>query len=516
VVLTDTLDADLTFGAVGANPGGFTPGGSGNTRTFTLATGAASGTYVVEYTATVNADATGSVGNSVVAAGGGDPDPVCTPCTTVHPLGPPILSVVKTLTGESLTVNGIAEPGEDLTYTIVVTNSGASVANNTIVNETVPANTTFVGGTPTWTCSVGAPAGTACDTVITVPAPSVGGNPGTASATFTVRVANPIPAGVQSIANAVAIEDLPPPDCTAVPTPPSCVITPTMNLRLVKTFISSTTTGPNSFMARYAIEVSNVGGATGQYTLFDTLNYPASGVVYSGQVQVTTVGGTINPVLAGGRYTPVNGVNEQLSAGNVTLPSGAIHRYELAVPYAVLASGTPNGTCTGDPGNGLFNAANITGSASLGSTACGPIETSDAAIRLVKSVFLGVDNNANNYGDVGDVLAYDFVITNIGNTPLTSVRLLDPRVTDLSCSTTTQQGRRLAVLYADDVFRAPFEALAGTALLPGDSITCTATHTLTAGDVAARRFDNTAVTSGVGPQGQVVDSVSTAIFTSFL
>jgi uncharacterized repeat protein (TIGR01451 family) len=238
--------------------------------------------------------------------------------------------------------------------------------------------------------------------------------------------------------------------------------------------------------------------------------------VYTGQVQVSTVGGTINPVLAGGRYTPVNGLAEQISAANVALSSGSTHRYELAVPFAVLASGTPNGFCTGEPGNGLFNSANVTGSASLGSTACGPIETTDAEIRLVKTVRLGVDNNGNNYGDVGDVLFFDFTITNTGTTPLTSVRLLDPRVTDLSCSVTTQQGRRLAVLFADDVFRGPFEPLAGTALLPGDSITCTASHTLRAQDVAARRFDNTAVATGVGPQGQVVDSVSTAIFTSFL
>jgi uncharacterized repeat protein (TIGR01451 family)/fimbrial isopeptide formation D2 family protein len=86
-VLTDTLGAGLTFGTVTSNPGGFILGGTGNDRTFTLSSGAASGTYVLDYTAVVNMDATGgTVNNSLFVTGGGDPDPVCTSCSTGHPL----------------------------------------------------------------------------------------------------------------------------------------------------------------------------------------------------------------------------------------------------------------------------------------------------------------------------------------------------------------------------------------------------------------------------------------------
>jgi fimbrial isopeptide formation D2 family protein len=70
---TDTLGAGLTFGSV-TSPGVFTAGGSGQVRTFTLPAGTAAGTYSVTYTASVNAGATGTVGNSVSGGAG---------CTTV-------------------------------------------------------------------------------------------------------------------------------------------------------------------------------------------------------------------------------------------------------------------------------------------------------------------------------------------------------------------------------------------------------------------------------------------------
>ncbi len=94
VVLTDTLGSGLTFGSVTNNPDGFIAGGSGNNRTFTLPGGAAAGTYMVEYTAMVNADATGAtVNNSLIVVGGGDPDPECAPCSTDHPLDSEIVAV---------------------------------------------------------------------------------------------------------------------------------------------------------------------------------------------------------------------------------------------------------------------------------------------------------------------------------------------------------------------------------------------------------------------------------------
>jgi hypothetical protein len=93
-VLTDTLGSGLTFGSIIDNPGGFVAGGTGNNRTFTLPGGAGSGTFMVEYTANVNPDATSSsVNNNLLVSGGGDPDPECTSCSTDHPLDTDITAI---------------------------------------------------------------------------------------------------------------------------------------------------------------------------------------------------------------------------------------------------------------------------------------------------------------------------------------------------------------------------------------------------------------------------------------
>jgi fimbrial isopeptide formation D2 family protein len=86
VVLTDTLTSSLTFGTVTSNPGGFVVSNAGTVTTFTLPSGASDGIYEVEYTVTVNPDATGTVSNSVVIEGGGDSDPECSSCSTSHPI----------------------------------------------------------------------------------------------------------------------------------------------------------------------------------------------------------------------------------------------------------------------------------------------------------------------------------------------------------------------------------------------------------------------------------------------
>lgn len=79
----------------------------------------------------------------------------------------------------------------------------------------------------------------------------------------------------------------------------------------------------------------------------------------------------------------------------------------------------------------------------------------------------------------GSQVPYDFVVTNSGATNINGLVVNDPKIGPVSCPTTT--------------------------LAPGQTVTCTATYTVTAADAAHGSIDNTAVASG-SSDGQTVTS----------
>ncbi|HWQ45898.1 MAG TPA: sortase, partial [Longilinea sp.] len=90
-------------------------------------------------------------------------------------------------------------PGSTLTYTISYSNYGNQTADNVVLTETIPDETLFTttGSTSGWICTA---------TTCTLNLGSL--DPGdTGSATFVVIVDNPVPSGVETIYNYVAIED---------------------------------------------------------------------------------------------------------------------------------------------------------------------------------------------------------------------------------------------------------------------------------------------------------------------
>jgi uncharacterized repeat protein (TIGR01451 family) len=512
--VTDPLDANVAF--VSADNGGTQAGGI---VTWTGLTVPASGNLVLTVIVTVLdpiPDGVTEIGNVAFETGTPEPDCEASPqpanCATL-PTGASI-SVSKALTGESMDPDGIAQPGEQLTYTLTVWNQGGTPASDVLVNEWVPDNTLFVGGTPTWDCLPGDPGGSACNTLVDVPA-FAAGSPGLATLTFIVEVVAPLPDGVVAIANAVALDDGPPPDCAALPTQPQCVVVPSVNLSMVKSVVSVTPTGPNTSRVLYRIDVVNTGGSPTVYTLTDTLDFTPDGVVFNGNAQVSTIGGTINPALPGGSFAPANGVSVQLSDSLVALPAGASHSYDLLVPFAVVGD-LQNGDCAG-AGSGLYNQAAISGSLDVTGGACAPVDGDVVHIALRKTVSLDTDQNGNGLGDVGDLLRYDFRVTNTGLVPLSPVQLFDPRVSSLQCQASTVLGDVLHVLYEDVdlLFVSGFEAFDLGSLDPGDVVECRATYALTQADVDRRRVTNTATTAGAGPNGQVASATSTAVFTEF-
>ena len=97
------------------------------------------------------------------------------------------------------------------------------------------------------------------------------------------------------------------------------------------------------------------------------------------------------------------------------------------------------------------------------------------------------DDAGATYDEVGDVIDYTIVATNIGNVTLKGVVVTDPNVTDLECTPAT-----------------PVD------LAPGDSIECTASHTVTQEDLDNGIYLNTACANDTdGPAAEVCDDEDT-------
>ncbi|MDL5056227.1 Ig-like domain-containing protein [Geitlerinema calcuttense] len=126
-------------------------------------------------------------------------DPTCTPVSAA-----PIMDATKTASDLN---GGSAVPGDEIEYTITISNSGNQDAGSVTLNDPIPANTTYVAGSTTLNSSSAADAGGA------MPYASGGlvNSPGAAAGVveagqsavivFRVTVNDPFPAGVNTISN---------------------------------------------------------------------------------------------------------------------------------------------------------------------------------------------------------------------------------------------------------------------------------------------------------------------------
>jgi large repetitive protein len=160
VTLTDTIPANWTYSFFAQNTGPAfactTPDpGTAGTITCTIATFANNDTATFMLIVNIPASAVGGtvVTNNATATSSSTPDPNVTNNTGSSP------ATVAVSADISVVKNGpaTAVAGDTITYTIGVVNNGPSDAANVSVNDTIPANTTFVSLTqttgPAFTCT---------------------------------------------------------------------------------------------------------------------------------------------------------------------------------------------------------------------------------------------------------------------------------------------------------------------------------------------------------------------------
>ncbi len=174
----------------------------------------------------------------------------------------------------------------------------------------------------------------------------------------------------------------------------------------------------------------------------------------------------------------------------------------IIYPIDVDDNRIPNVTCPALPAGGLLPGANMvctgsdtvtqadvdsgsvtnTATATDGQTTSSPPQT--ATVNAVQTPSMGVQKLAGDsaYAAVGDELDYTYIVTNTGNVTLTdAISVTDSRIDNVSCP-----------------------ALPAGGLLPGATITCTATDTVTQADLDAGSVMNTAsATDGTTTSGTV-------------
>ncbi|WP_152670177.1 DUF7507 domain-containing protein [Lysobacter capsici] len=441
--LTDTISGDQTFGSV-TNAGSYTCTGTGP-LSCTLPAGTLPGTYTLTYTTTVDADAAGTVGNSVTGSGGGDPDPECTNCATTHTVAAPVISGSKSsdpATGS--TVN----PGATITYTLSTTISTAALTAVYTLTDTISGDQTFgsVTNAGSYTCTGTGPL--SC----TLPAGTL---PGTYTLTYTTTVDADAAGTVGNSVTGSGGGD-PDPECT------NCATTHTVAAPVISTSKSSdpatgTTVNPGATITYTVTTTVGTAALTSVYTLTDTI---------SGDQ-------TFAAITAPGAYT-CTGTGPVVC----TLPAGT-----APGTYAVSYTTTINADASGTVGNSVVG--NGGGDPDPECTSCTtthPVLV-NPALTITKTAGAPTTNLGANASvtDAGDTIGYTFVITNTGNVNLTNVVVNDAKLdAPAICNATT--------------------------LAPNASTTCTGTHTITQEEVNAGTSDNTATATGTSPNATQVTS----------
>lgn len=327
--VTDTLDPNVTF--VSADNGGTTADSAVTWAGLTVpANGTLSLTVVVQVADPIPAGVT-RIAN--LAYETGISPPPCPPAGLQCVVVPTAGAVTLAKSVRDADGDGVAEPGEQLTYAIVLTNGNGSDATNYAVTDPIDANTVFVSADNGGTFA----AGVVSWSGLTVPAN------GTLTLTVVVRVVDPVPPGVTRIGNVVYETGTTPPDCAATPQPANCtsieVPPPAGTPQLLITKTANTATLRPGGAVIYTITVRNVGNAD------------AIGVLISDPIPAGIDAFAWTCAASGGVACPQAGGSGAIAETVAVFPAGATLAYTVTATLAANPPETVVNTATVTPGD---------------------------------------------------------------------------------------------------------------------------------------------------------------------
>ena len=421
---TEAVPANTTFVSFtpsGADASGWNcttpgPGGTGNITCTNPdipagAAGATTFTFLVQVNAGT-AQGTQIVDTDSITSGTNDPNLANNNAT--------VLTIVAAANSANLAITNAATPnpvlaGNNITYTVVVTNNGPSVASTVVFSENIPANTSLVsvnqtGGTGGWSCTSGV---ISCS----ISSLAVG-----ASTTFTVVVK------VNSATTA------------------GTIITDTAN-------VSSATTNPNPTNTSATVNVVVATGTQADLavTIVGTPNPVLAGNKLIYTVVVTNNGPTPNtvahPVLTDtfSPYETVTTTTPYPTGWTCNAPSGSSFTCNGPASMAANTSAIFTFVMTVTPGTAPATA--VTNGVSVGPTANDPnlsnniaLVTSDVASPTQADVAI-IKTASPEPVDQGTNLTYTLQVTNNGPAVAQGVVVADPLPTEVTYNSySTTQG----------------------------------------------------------------------------
>ncbi|HZY90699.1 MAG TPA: CARDB domain-containing protein, partial [Gemmataceae bacterium] len=424
VSLSDLLPAGTTFASQSQTSGpAFTLSNTGNQVSDTIAALASGQSATFQVQATVTAAAgTNLSDTATVSSPTLDPNPANNSASAATAVQPSADLAV------TLSAPALGTAGANLPYTITVTNKGPDAAQNVVLSDLLPANTTFLSQSQT-----SGPAFTLANTGNQV-SDTLASLASGQSATF--QVIAQVSPGLTSATNVsdTATVSAVTPDPNSANNTNSATTAVSLNADLATLKIAPAQVSPGANFT-YLITVYNLGQTDAQnVSVTDTL--PGS-ITFVSQAQ------------AGGPAATLSNVGNAITDTIATLPAGQSASFQVV---ALVPAGTAQGT-------GIPNTANATSS----TPDANPNNNGGAVQSIVgPSPGLAISNVVSNpTPNVGGTITYTVTLTNVGATA-SNVTVSDPLPTWLSGITTAPAA---GTTYSGGVWTIPTLANNGTVTL---------------------------------------------------
>jgi uncharacterized repeat protein (TIGR01451 family) len=286
---------------------------------------------------------------------------------------------------------GTLIPGDTLTYTIAVTNSGTADATNAAISDILPANTTFVPGSISLT-----PSGAGTE----------GSEPPSLASDLTIS-----PSQAVTVAFAVTVN---------LPLPNQTVLTNTASVTSAETVgsISATISDTVTSFPILNIQKSFQDANGGALVPGDTLTYT---IVVTNSGTANATGAVISDTLpANTTFVPGSISLTPPGAGTRgTTPPTLASNLSITLSQPVTAAFAVTANKPLDAGTIITNIASVT-SAQVPTPSTDSVTSTVSTTPAVNVVKAGPSTALPD-----DTVVYTFTLTNVGNTPLLNVQVVD-------------------------------------------------------------------------------------------